>query len=241
MSGASLSADCATVRSARTPRPTRTPHRKITTETTVAAMNRNTSCLPFSWISWKPSSAVGDAMRAELYHSVREVQVPPADLFRELLEHVSGLSRLRIQCQRTSRFAAGKLEIARFEMRLRERRVRFGGLATPDRNVQCLDRFTHSSASQINPAHQQMRFSVIRRKKQRAPQLIKRIAIAFLFVEAPCSIEIEARELLLIALIARGERRFDLTRMRELHITFETLEPFRNRIGRRPLRPLGIG
>ena len=43
-------------RSALTPRPTRTPHRKITTDTTVAAMNRNTSCLPFSWISWKPSS-----------------------------------------------------------------------------------------------------------------------------------------------------------------------------------------
>jgi hypothetical protein len=28
-----------------------TPQRKITTETTVAAMNRNTSCFPFNWIS----------------------------------------------------------------------------------------------------------------------------------------------------------------------------------------------
>jgi len=35
-------------RSARTPRPTRTPQRKITTDTTVAAMNRNTNCFPFS-------------------------------------------------------------------------------------------------------------------------------------------------------------------------------------------------
>ena len=43
-------------RSALTPRPTRTPHRKITTDTTVAAMKRNTSCFPFSWISWKASS-----------------------------------------------------------------------------------------------------------------------------------------------------------------------------------------
>jgi hypothetical protein len=41
-----------------TPRPTITPHKKITTETTVAAMKRNTSCLPFSWISRNPSSAM---------------------------------------------------------------------------------------------------------------------------------------------------------------------------------------
>ena len=43
-------------RSALTPRPTSTPHRKMTTDTTVAAMNRNTNCLPFSWISCNPSS-----------------------------------------------------------------------------------------------------------------------------------------------------------------------------------------
>jgi iron(III) transport system permease protein len=35
-------------RSARTPRPTITPQRKMTTDTTVAAMNRKTSCFPFS-------------------------------------------------------------------------------------------------------------------------------------------------------------------------------------------------
>ena len=40
----------------RTPRPTSTPNRKITTNTTVTAMNRKISCLPFSWISRKPSS-----------------------------------------------------------------------------------------------------------------------------------------------------------------------------------------
>ena len=34
-----------------TPRPTSTPHKKMTTDKTVAAMNRNTSCLPFSCIS----------------------------------------------------------------------------------------------------------------------------------------------------------------------------------------------
>ena len=33
---------------ARTPRPTITPHKKITTATTVEAMKRKTSCLPFS-------------------------------------------------------------------------------------------------------------------------------------------------------------------------------------------------
>ena len=32
----------------RTPRPTSTPQRKITTDTTVAAMNRKNSCFPFS-------------------------------------------------------------------------------------------------------------------------------------------------------------------------------------------------
>ena len=42
----------------RTPRPTSTPHRKITTETTVAAMNRKTSCFPLSCISWKRPSCV---------------------------------------------------------------------------------------------------------------------------------------------------------------------------------------
>src|SRR5262249_32942944 len=51
-------------RSVLTPRPTSTPQRKMTTDTTVAAMNRNTSCLPFSWISWKPSSWRSDAKSA---------------------------------------------------------------------------------------------------------------------------------------------------------------------------------
>jgi len=40
-----------TTRSRWTPRPTSTPHRKITTDNKVAAMNTKTSCLPFSWIS----------------------------------------------------------------------------------------------------------------------------------------------------------------------------------------------
>ena len=35
-------------RSVRTPRPTWTPHRKITTATIVVAMNRKTSCFPLS-------------------------------------------------------------------------------------------------------------------------------------------------------------------------------------------------
>jgi hypothetical protein len=35
----------------RTPRPTETPRRKITTATTTADMNTNTSCFPLSWIS----------------------------------------------------------------------------------------------------------------------------------------------------------------------------------------------
>jgi hypothetical protein len=34
--------------SLRTPRPTSTPHRKMTTDTTVVAMKRNTSCFPLS-------------------------------------------------------------------------------------------------------------------------------------------------------------------------------------------------
>ena len=50
--GGSTSATSTTaLRSTRTPRPTSTPHKKITTDTTVAAMNRKTNCLPFSWIS----------------------------------------------------------------------------------------------------------------------------------------------------------------------------------------------
>src|SRR5262249_34048968 len=40
-----------------TPRPTSTPHRKMTIETTVVAMHKKTSCFPLSWISWKPSSS----------------------------------------------------------------------------------------------------------------------------------------------------------------------------------------
>jgi hypothetical protein len=38
----------ATVSSGFTPRPTSTPHRKITTDTSVVAIPRKTSCLPFS-------------------------------------------------------------------------------------------------------------------------------------------------------------------------------------------------
>jgi hypothetical protein len=38
----------ADVRVVLTPRPTMTPHKKITTAATVAVMNMKTSCLPFS-------------------------------------------------------------------------------------------------------------------------------------------------------------------------------------------------
>ena len=38
----------ATVSSGFTPRPTSTPQRKITTDTSVVAIPRKTSCLPFS-------------------------------------------------------------------------------------------------------------------------------------------------------------------------------------------------
>jgi hypothetical protein len=55
--GVSAEAASATVSTGRTPRPTRTPHRKMTIDTTVVAMHKKTSCLPLSWISWKPSSS----------------------------------------------------------------------------------------------------------------------------------------------------------------------------------------
>jgi hypothetical protein len=52
------------VTSARTPRPTRTPQRKITTDTTTTAMKRKKSCFPFSWISRNVSSLVVVVMRS---------------------------------------------------------------------------------------------------------------------------------------------------------------------------------
>ena len=59
-SGAALAITGASTSALRacTPRPTSTPHRKITTDTTVTAMNRKTSCLPLNWISRTPSSGV---------------------------------------------------------------------------------------------------------------------------------------------------------------------------------------
>src|SRR5262245_18980363 len=136
--GASLSAATwAKLRSARTPRPTRTPHRKITTDTTVAAMKRNTNCLPFSWISWKPSSVVCEAMRAELYHSVREVQEQGSmgstgsrwtALLGQQVEDAFGFGRLRVESQRACGFRSGEFEFVRVEVGLSEHGVCFSSL-----------------------------------------------------------------------------------------------------------------
>src|SRR6202011_4368942 len=100
-------------RSARTPRPTRTPHKKITTDTTVAAMKRNTSCLPFSWISWKPSSAEWVAKRSD-FNTLPAVYT---------VDEAPGLCRARIECERPFGLRPCRMNIFDLQVRFPEREV----------------------------------------------------------------------------------------------------------------------
>src|SRR5262249_6541534 len=124
-----LAATSTAARSARTPRPTSTPHRKITTETTVAAMNRKTNCFPFSWISWKPSSCTCDATDARDCTTL-SVAVPVLTCV-QARDQRGCFSQRRVELERAVGLGARRGHVLRLPVRLAEDGVGFGGLRAP--------------------------------------------------------------------------------------------------------------
>src|SRR4029453_13974962 len=119
-----------------------------------------------------------------------------SNLFRELVEHALRFSRLPVERERAVRFAACEVEFASFDMSLGEHGMGLGGFAAPDRNMEGVDRVTHSPAAEIDSRHQQMGVCLIGREKQRAPDVVERVTIELLLIQPPRPVEIKARQLL---------------------------------------------
>src|SRR4030095_3437731 len=98
----------------------------------------NTNCLPFSWISWKPSSCTCDAtMGADC--TTRATEVPVLTSVEPCDERGGG-GRGRVEQTRAVGFGARRRQVVRLPVRLAERGVGVSGLRAPQRNLQRVDR-----------------------------------------------------------------------------------------------------
>ena len=100
-----------------------------------------------------------------------------------------------------ARFASARLQV-----RLGERDVRRRRVGAPDRDLQRVDRVLRPSGPQVDPADQQVRLRFVRRQVDRAPQLGQRLAVLLPVEQPAATLEMERRQLALIAL-RRGARR----------------------------------
>src|SRR5262249_6146847 len=158
------------VRSARTPRPTRTPHRKITTDTTVAAMNRNTSCFPFNWISWNASSGVWGAKRSD-FNTLRA---------RCFVEQPPGLGRARREGEVALGLGASRFRVLGLQVRLAQLDVGRRGFFAPQRDLERVNGLVQAAVAQVDTTEEPMRLGLVRREIDRAAQLGRRFPIVFL-------------------------------------------------------------
>src|SRR5581483_10658159 len=86
---------------------------------------------------------------------------------------------------------------------------------------------------------QQMRLGIVRLQEDRPIQLCSRLAIVLLLEQSAGAIDMESRDLLLIALL--DEQRALEGLVRELHRALHALEPFRDDLAGGPPLPLFVG
>ena len=114
-------------------------------------------------------------------------------------------------------------------------------LGAPQRNLQRIDGFVDPSVAKMDAAEEQVGLGFVWRQVQRAIQLQHRLAIVFLVEEAAPAIQIESRELALIPLPGRCQRRRHLAGVRQLDVALHAFEAPRHCLGRRPFLPLLVG
>ena len=91
-------------------------------------------------------------------------------------------------------------EILQPQVGVRERDLRGGGVAAPDRDLERGDRFLRTPGAKMNAPEQQLRLGFVGRQEHRAPQLGRRLAILLRLEQPPAALEMELRQLALIAL-----------------------------------------
>ena len=133
---------------ARTPRPTRTPQRKITTETTGRGHEQEHQLFPVQL----------DFVKAFVLNLLRHNQrdfstLASVDPRQQLLR----LRRRRIERERAFRFRARAVRILGLPVRFAERRVRLGRFRAPERDLERVDRFVHASDAQQRATEQEVR------------------------------------------------------------------------------------
>ena len=89
--------------------------------------------------------------------------------------------------------------IVEFQICLGERNVSGCSVAAPDRDLQRIDSFLRTTGSQVNAADQQVRLRFVWRQEHGAPKLRHRLAVLLGIEQTSSALEIELRDVLLIA------------------------------------------
>ena len=120
-----------------------------------------------------------------------------------------------------------------------QRDVRGGGVAAPDRDLQRVDRFARAAGAQMDAADQQVRLRLVGRQEDRAAQLRHRLAILLALEEPAAALEMELRQVALVALRGVGDRLVDAAAARSTSRSCRTRSRPRGS-GSRCRRSLGL-
>src|SRR5262245_55826369 len=146
----------------------------------------------------------------------------------DLRQHAFRVRRRGVEYERPLRFRARAAPVAGLEIGLGEVHVRGRLVFAPDRNLERIDRIRGPAGAQMNAADQQVRARFVRRQIDGAPELGERFAILLAFEEAPALLEMERRELALLALRGREDRLLGAKRERAFGLQAHALEPRRH-------------
>ena len=109
----------------------------------------------------------------------------------------------------------GRRRVLQAQIGVRERDVRAGGVPAPDRNLQRGHRLRRPARAQVDAPEQQVRLGFVGRQEDGAAQLDGRLAILLRLEQPPAALEMELREVALIALArwsrSPGRRRWRAT------------------------------
>ena len=106
--------------------------------------------------------------------SYKRYKSPLTSLRRERVEDVSGFRGSRIKSEGALGFGAGRIDVFRFELSCRQRRMGLGRLRAPEGNIQGVDRVVHTAGPEMNATDEQVRFRLIWRQEQGAAELVQR-------------------------------------------------------------------
>src|SRR5262245_61400518 len=95
----------------------------------------------------------------------------------------------------------------------------------------------NTAASQVNPADEQMCLRLVRREKQRPVELVERLSIPFFLKQSPAALQIELRQLALVALPCRRTVLVDTGSARQLDVALQPFKILRHGIGAGLLSP----